>query len=73
MEDLLINFRLVGPEAEAVKTLSAQELRKPALQVRYILLQALKDRGMLAEDGAPARTLTANDTRICGQMANLPG
>ncbi len=49
-KSLLINFRLSGREAEAVKMLSAQELRKPASQIRYILLQELERRGLLTPD-----------------------
>lgn len=58
MEDVLIRFRLIGEEAEAIKNLSAQNLRRPTEQVRFIIRRELERRGLLqcetAEAGRPS-------------------
>ncbi len=53
-EGVLIHFRLVGDEAEALRTLSAAEMRNPRDQTRFILRRELAHRGLLPTD-APAR------------------
>jgi hypothetical protein len=50
MEEVLIRFRLVGDEAQALRRLSAEELRNPREQIRYILRRELVRRGLLPAD-----------------------
>lgn len=47
MEEVLIRFRLVKDEAQALQQLSSAELRNPREQVRYILRRELERRGLL--------------------------
>ena len=47
MEEVLIHFRLVGDEAKALLESSIAECRRPREQVRYILRESLKERGLL--------------------------
>jgi hypothetical protein len=47
MEQVLIRFRLVGDEAQALRALSVQEMRHPRDQTRHILRQELERRGLL--------------------------
>jgi hypothetical protein len=46
--EVLIHFRLVGDEAQAMHKLSVQEFRRPRDQARHILRQELERRGLLA-------------------------
>jgi len=60
MEKVLIHFRLVGVEAEALRRLCAAELRRPRDQARHILRTELERRGLLrcvcaSEDTEPAK------------------
>jgi hypothetical protein len=48
MEDVLIRFRLMNDEAQALYKLSSNELRQPRDQVRYILRRELKRLGLLS-------------------------
>jgi hypothetical protein len=50
MEQVLVRFRLIGDEAKALQKLSAQEMRHPREQTRYILRQELQKRGLLSSD-----------------------
>ena len=74
MEDVLIRFRLIGEEAEAIKNLSAQNLRRPTEQVRFIIRRELERRGLLqCEAGDADRPgLEVNDDRqlCCAACAN---
>lgn len=47
MADILVRFRLVGDEAEALEKLAGAEFRHPRDQVRFLLLQELSRRGLL--------------------------
>lgn len=47
IEDVLIRFRLVNDEAQALRKLSSTELRTPSSQVRYILRRELERQGLL--------------------------
>ena len=46
-EGIVIRFRLEGAEAEALRTLSAAEMRNPRNQTRFILRRELVQRGLL--------------------------
>ena len=46
-EGVLIRFRLIGREAQALRRLSADELRNPRDQVKHVLLRELMQRGLL--------------------------
>lgn len=48
-EEILIRFRLVGDEAQALRTWASEELRKPRDQLHYILRQELLRHGRLPE------------------------
>jgi len=61
--EVLIHFRLVGPEAEALQRLARQEERKPRDQARYILRQELVRRGLLELPAAPGQNGGMNDER----------
>jgi hypothetical protein len=50
MDEVVVRFRLVSDEARALRRLSAEELRQPRDQVRYILRRELVQRGLL-QDG----------------------
>lgn len=47
MEDILIRFRVMNDEAQALRKLSSKELRKPGAQVHYILRCELERLGLL--------------------------
>jgi len=47
MEDVLINFRLVGDEARALRELALDQVRRPRDQVRHLLRCELERRGLL--------------------------
>jgi len=47
VEEVLIRFRLTGAEAKALRELSASEYRHPRDQARYMLREALAERGLL--------------------------
>lgn len=47
MSDLLVRFRLVGSEAEALEKLADQEFRHPKDEIRYLLRQELVRQGLL--------------------------
>ena len=51
MDDVLIRFRLVGDEAQALLRLSANEMRRPTHQVRFMLRRELERRGLLHING----------------------
>ncbi|MBE7469630.1 MAG: hypothetical protein DPW09_17830 [Anaerolineae bacterium] len=53
MEQLLINFLLMGEEAKALRKLSLSELRKPVEQVRWILRKELEEKGYLPPQTLP--------------------
>jgi len=48
---VLVHFRLMGDEAKALHDLCAQEMREPAQQTRFLLIQDLKRLGWLSDDG----------------------
>lgn len=50
MNDVLIRFRLVGQQAEALTRWAASKLRSPADQVRFVLMTELERRGLLSPD-----------------------
>ncbi|MEM7033910.1 MAG: hypothetical protein AAF629_30490 [Chloroflexota bacterium] len=47
MKQVLINFRLIGEEADALKAIAAQQLRHPRDYVRWILRQELIKQGLV--------------------------
>jgi len=49
MDEVVIRFRLVSNEARALRRLSAEELRHPRDQVRYMLRRELVQRGLLQD------------------------
>ncbi|MCP4542609.1 MAG: hypothetical protein GY832_36265 [Chloroflexi bacterium] len=49
-DGVLIRFRLIGDEAQAMNKLSVQESRRPRDQVRHILRQELERRGLLPKE-----------------------
>jgi hypothetical protein len=62
VDEVLIRFRLVGTEAQALQALAVQEVRKPREQVRYILRQELARRGLLNTSPAtPGQEERMND------------
>ena len=65
-EGVLIRFRLVGNEAEALRTLCTAEMRSPRDQTRFILRRELAQRGLLPAD-VPAQEGHAAG-RDCGRV-----
>jgi hypothetical protein len=63
MDEVLIRFRLVGDEARALRELSANELRDPRDQARFVLRQELEKRGLLQADDSGA----TRKTKECAQ------
>ncbi|MBN1217426.1 MAG: hypothetical protein JXM69_00740 [Anaerolineae bacterium] len=55
MEQLLINFRLMGEEAMHLRLLCAEELRKPIDQIRWLLQQEFERRGYLSPEDREIR------------------
>lgn len=51
MDDVLIRFRLVGDEAQALRELSSAEMRTPREQTRYLVRRELLKRGLLPSIG----------------------
>lgn len=49
-DGVLIRFRLVGDEAEALRELSALEMRTPRDQTRFILRRELERKGLIPGD-----------------------
>jgi hypothetical protein len=47
MNDVLIRFRLVGDEAQALVQWSSNELRSPQQQVKYVLRREFERLGLL--------------------------
>ena len=62
-DEVLIRFRLVGDEARALCALSAEELRRPRDQIRFMLRQELERRGLLkaADAQSQAQEVSDND------------
>lgn len=46
-DDILIRFRLVGSEANGLRRMALDEVRRPRDQIRYLLREELKARGLL--------------------------
>ncbi len=47
MEDILIRFRLIGKDAEALGRWAARKLRSPSDQVRFLLRSELERRELM--------------------------
>ena len=58
MDECLIHLRLVGEQATAFIELCAREHRKPAMQVKHMIAQAIDHRGF---DRMAARMIAATD------------
>lgn len=56
MDEVLVRFRLVGDEARALRELAEQEWREPRDQVRFVLRNELKRRGLLTTHAEPELT-----------------
>lgn len=52
MDSVLINFRLMGDEAKALRKLAGKEFRRPAEQVMFLLRRKLEQEGYLTPDPA---------------------